>query len=105
MSFRDGSTINVLTGDVATNQYYSIGFVRNSTHFTGYLNGAIGNSGTLSVSDLNSIKLSVGGVEGATPKYFAGNLGEVLVFSNSSPFDLDSSFHKPFNARFGIFVP
>lgn len=105
VSFRDGASVNVLTGSVGIDQYYSIGFVRNSTHFTGYLNGAVGNSGTLSVSNLNSIKLSVGGAEGSTPKYFAGNLGEVLVFSNSTSFNLDSSFHKPFNARFGIFVP
>ena len=105
VSFRDGATVNVLTGDVATDQYYSIGFIRNSTHFTGYLNGGVGNSGTLSASNLNSIKLSVGGAEGAAPKYFAGNLGEVLVFSHSSAFDLNSGFHKPFNARFGIFVP
>lgn len=105
VSFRDGATVNVLTGNVATDQYYSIGFVRNSTHFTGYLNGIVGNSGTLSASNLNSIKLSVGGAEGATPRYFAGNLGEVLVFSNSSAFNLDSGFHKPFNARFAIFVP
>jgi hypothetical protein len=106
VSFRDGSTVNILTGNVqAETQYYSIGFIRNSTHFTGYLNGRIGNSGTLSASNLNSIKLSVGGAEGATPRYFAGNLGEVLVFSNSSAFNLDSGFHKPFNARFGIFVP
>ena len=79
--------------------------MRNSTHFTGYLNGTVGNSGTLSASNLNSIKLSVGGAEGATPRYFAGNLGEVLVFSNSSAFNLSSDFHKPFNARFAIFVP
>lgn len=105
VSLRDGATVNVLTGNVATNQYYSIGFVRNSTHFTGYLNGKVGNSGTLSASNLNSIKLSVGGAEGATPRYFAGNLGEVLVFSNSSAFNLSSDFHKPFNARFAIFVP
>lgn len=105
VSFRDGATVNVLTGNVATDQYYSIGFVRNSTHFTGYLNGIVGNSGTLSASNLNSIKLSVGGAEGATPRYFAGNLGEVLVFSNSSAFNLSSDFHKPFNARFAIFVP
>ena len=105
VSFRDGATVNVLTGNVATDQYYSIGFVRNSTHFTGYLNGLVGNSGTLSASNLNSIKLSVGGAEGATPRYFAGNLGEVLVFSNSSAFNLDPAFHKPFNARFAIFVP
>jgi hypothetical protein len=105
VSFRDGSNVHVLTGNVGTEDYRSIGFIRNSTHFTGYLNGVVGNSGTLSASDLNSIKLSVGGAEGATPKYFAGNLGEVLVFSQNTPFNLSSSFHKPFNARFGIFVP
>jgi len=105
VSFRDGSTVNVLTGNVGTQDYCSIGFIRNSTHFTGYLNGVVGNSGTLSVSNLNSIKLSIGGAESATPKYFAGNLGEVLAFSNSASFNLSSSFHKPFNARFGIFVP
>ena len=105
VSFRDGSNVHILTGNVGTEDYRSIGFIRNSTHFTGYLNGVVGNSGTLSASDLNSIKLSVGGAEGATPKYFAGNLGEVLVFSQNTPFNLSSSFHKPFNARFGIFVP
>ncbi len=105
VSFRDGANVNLLTSGIGTDQYYSIGFIRNSTDFTGYVNGQISNTGTLSVSNLNSIKLSVGGAEGASPKYFVGNLGEVLVFSRNSSFNLDSSFHKPYNARFGIFVP
>lgn len=105
VSFRDGANVNLLTSGIGTDQYYSIGFIRNSTHFTGYVNGQISNTGTLSVSDLDSIKLSVGGAEGSSPKYFVGNLGEVLVFSRNSSFNLDSSFHKPYNARFGIFVP
>jgi len=105
VSFRDGASVSVLTSNVAVNEYHSIGFIRNSTHFTGYLNGVVGNSGTLAVSNLNSIKLSVGGAEGSTPKYFGGNLGEVLAFSNNASFNLNSGFHKPFNARFGIFMP
>lgn len=105
VSFRDGATINTLTGNLNSNQYYSIGFIRNSTNFTGYLNGEVASTGALSTSDLSSIKLSIGAAESATPKHFLGNLGEVLVFSDSSAFSLNSSFHKPFNARFGIFVP
>jgi phage-related protein len=105
VSFRDGANVNVLTSSIGTQDYYSIGFIRNSTHFTGYVNGVVGNSGTLAVSNLNSIKLSIGGAEGSTPKYFAGNLGEVLAFSNNASFNLNTGFHKPFNARFGIFMP
>lgn len=105
VSLRDGATVNILASEVETGQYYSIGFARNSTHFTGYLNGQVSNSGTLSFSNLNSIKVSVGGTESATPKYFAGNLAEVLVFSNASAFNVNTGFHRPFNARFGIFVP
>lgn len=105
VSFRDNSTLSTISNSVETNQYYSIGFVRNSTNFTGYLNGQVSSTGIITASNLNSIKLSVGGAENLDPKYFAGNLAEVLVFTNSSPFNLNSSFHQPFNARFGIFVP
>jgi phage-related protein len=105
VSFRDGANDTFLIENARTQDYCSIGFIRNSTHFTGYLNGVVSRSGTLAVSNLNSIKLSVGGAEGSTPKYFGGNLGEVLVFSNNASFNLNSGFHKPFNARFGIFMP
>jgi hypothetical protein len=105
VSFRDGANDTFLIENARTQDYCSIGFIRNSTHFTGYLNGVVSNTGTISASNLNSIKLSVGGAEGATPNYFAGNLGEVLVFSDNTSFNLNTGFHKPFNARFGIFVP
>lgn len=103
--FKDNTSTIAITGNLNTNQYYSVGFVRNSTTFTGYINGQVGVTGAISPSNLNSIKLSVGATEGATPKYFAGNLGDVLVFSKNSSFNLDSSFHQPYNARFGILVP
>jgi hypothetical protein len=105
VSFRDGSTVSVLATNVGTQDYCSVGFIRNSTNFTGYLNGVVSNAGAISVSNLNSIKLSVGGVEGAPSQSFAGNLGEVLAFSDNASFNLNTGFHKPFNARFGIFVP
>jgi phage-related protein len=104
VTFRDGANVNVITGSINTDQYYSIGFIRNSTHFTGYVNGRTANTGTISVSNLSAIKLSVGATETASPKHFIGNLGEVLVFSNNASFNLDSGFHRPFNARFGIFM-
>jgi phage-related protein len=103
--FKDGLSTTTITGNLNANQYYSVGFVRNTTTFTGYVNGQVGVTGSAAPSNLNSIKLSVGASEGASPKYFAGNLGDVLVFSKNSSFNLDSNFHKPYNARFGIFVP
>jgi hypothetical protein len=103
--FKDGASISTISGNLNTNQYYSVGFIRNSTSLTGYVNGQVSFTGAVSPSNLGSVKLSVGAAEGALPKYFGGNLGDVLVFSKNSSFDLDSNFHKPYNARFGILVP
>lgn len=103
--FKDGASISTISGNLNTNQYYSVGFIRNSTSLTGYVNGQVSFTGAVSPSNLDFVKLSVGAAEGALPKYFGGNLGDVLVFSKNSSFDLDSNFHKPYNARFGILVP
>jgi len=105
VSLRDGATVNVLASGISGSQYYSLGFVRNSTTFTGFVNGQVSATGSVAASDLSSIKLSVGGAEGANPKHFAGNLAEVLVFSHASEFALNTGFHRPYNARFGIYVP
>ena len=102
--FRNGAETFVIASNVPTNEYYNVGFIRNSTHISGYINGEVFNTGLISVSDLSSVKTSVGS-QLSSAKYWQGNIAEVLVFTKDSAFDLNSSFHKPYNARFGTFVP
>lgn len=101
--FRNGAETFVIASSVPTNEYYNVGFIRNSTHISGYINGELFNTGLISVSNLSSVKTSVGS-QLSSAKYWQGNIAEVLVFTKDSAFDLNPSFHKPYNARFGTFV-
>jgi hypothetical protein len=102
--FRNNSEIFTIASNVSLEEYYNVGFVRNATHITGYINGEVFNTGLISNSNLPSIKVSVGS-QVSSSKYWQGNIAEVLIYTKNSAFDLNSSFHKPYNARFGVFVP
>jgi len=82
--------------------YYSIGFMRNSTNYTGFINGRTSSTGLINVSNLNSITPCMGGSNISPNKYFDGNIAEALVYSSNSAFSLDQKFHFNFNSRFGI---
>ena len=101
--FRNGAEVFVIASNASTNQYYNIGFVRNSTDISGYINGDLFNTSSVSVSDLSSVKISVGS-QVSSNKYWQGNIAEVLVYTKNSEFALNPSFHKPYNARFGTIV-
>ena len=82
--------------------YYSIGFIRNSTNYTGFIDGNVSNTGLIATSNLNSITPCMGGLNISPNKYFDGNIAEALVYSSNSAFSLDQKFHFNFNSRFGI---
>lgn len=102
--FRNAGQTFVIASNISLGEYYSVGFIRNLTHITGYVNGQVFNTGNISASFLGTIKASVGS-KVSSSKYWQGNIAEVLIYTKSSAFSLDPSFHKPYNARFGIFAP
>ena len=101
--FRNGSEIFTIASNASLGQYYNVGFIRNSTHITGYINGEVFNTDTINNSDLSSIKISLGS-QVSSNKYWQGNIAEALIYTRDSEFTLNPSFHKPYNARFGVFV-
>ena len=101
--FRNGSEIFTIASNASLGQYYNVGFIRNSTNITGYINGEVFNTDTINNSDLSSIKISLGS-QVSSNKYWQGNIAEALIYTRDSEFTLNSSFHKPYNARFGVFV-
>lgn len=103
--FRTGSAYNVLitdTNQIDLGEYYSIGFIRNSTNYSGFVNGNLIKTGPLSKSNLSSITPCMGARTAAPYRYFNGNIAEVLIYSSNSEFSLDPKFHYNFNSRFGI---
>jgi hypothetical protein len=82
--------------------YYSIGFMRNSTNYSGFINGNVSNTGLINISNLNSITPQMGARPSSPYRYFDGNIAEALVYSSSNQFSLDQKFHYNFNSRFGI---
>lgn len=95
----------ISTSPLSLNSYYSVGFVRNSTHFTGLIDGVVSNTGLISVSDLPSIKPSLG-ASYSQDDFFNGQIAELLVYNkNSQPYLTNTGeLNFLFNSKFGIVV-
>jgi hypothetical protein len=102
--FRTGTSVAfpISASKLDLGYYYSIGFIRNSTNYTGFLNGNIANTGLINVSNLNSITPQMGARAVSPNRYLDGNIAEALIYSSSNQFSLDQKFHYNFNSRFGI---
>jgi phage-related protein len=103
--FINGTEFSQISSALDLNSYYSVGFVRNSTHFTGFINGSGSNTGLISVSNLSSIKPSVG-ASYLQNDFFNGKIAELLVYSkNSQPYLTNTGeLNFLFNSKFGIVV-
>ena len=103
--FINGTESIQISSALDLNSYYSVGFVRNSTHFTGFINGSGSNTGLISVSNLSSIKPSVG-ASYLQNDFFNGKIAELLVYSkNSQPYLTNTGeLNFLFNSKFGIVV-
>jgi len=101
--FKTGTSTNLqISSELDLGHYYSIGFIRNSTNFTGFINGNISNTGLINVSNLNSITPCFGANSVVPFEYLNGNIAEAIIYSSSSQFSLNQTFHYNFNSRFGI---
>ena len=103
--FLNNTESSLIAENLTTNTYYSVGFVRNSTNFTGVVDGSQTNAGTLAVSDLSSIKPSIG-ASYLQNDFFGGKIAEILIYSkNSSPYITNTGeLNRLFNSKFGIIV-
>ena len=103
--FINGTELSQISSTLDLNSYYSVGFVRNSTHFTGLINGVISNTGTLSISSLSLIKPSIG-ASYLQNDFFNGKIAELLIYSkNSQPYLTNTGeLNFLFNSKFGIVV-
>jgi hypothetical protein len=101
--FKTGTSASFqISSQLSLGYYYSIGFIRNSTNFTGFIDGNRSNTGLINVSNLSSITPCMGRSNASPNQYFDGNIAEALVYSSNSVFSLDQKFHYNFNSRFGI---
>ena len=101
--FRTGSSVAFrISSQLDLGRYYSIGFIRNSTNYTGFINGNISQTGLINVSNLGSITPCMGARPLNPYRYLNGNIAEAIVYSSNSVFSLDQKFHYNFNSRFGI---
>ena len=103
--FINGTESRQISSTLDLNSYYSVGFVRNSTNFTGLINGVVSSTGTLSASSLSSIKPSVG-ASYLQNDFLNGKIAELLVYSkNSQPYLTNTGeLNFLFNSKFGIVV-
>ena len=103
--FINGTESSQISSALSLNSYYSVGFVRNSTHFTGLIDGVVSNTGTLSASSLSSIKPSLG-ASYSQDDFFNGKMAELLIYSkNSEPYLINTGeLNFLFNSKFGIVV-
>ncbi len=103
--FINGTEFSQISSPLSLNSYYSVGFVRNSTHFTGLIDGVVSNTGLISVSDLPSIKPSLG-ASYSQDDFFNGQIAELLVYNkNSQPYLTNTGeLNFLFNSKFGIVV-
>jgi len=75
--FIDGSNEYLLASGLAKNTFYHLGFIRNSTNFSGFVNGRLTNTDTIINNTNNYLKLAVGSASGS---YFLnGNIADLLV--------------------------
>lgn len=100
--FLTNSASFLISNQLDLGVYYSIGFMRNSTNYTGFIDGNTSSAGLINVSNLNSITPCIGAKNTIPNRYFEGNIAEALVYSSNSSFSLDQKFHYNFNSRFGI---
>lgn len=100
--FSSGAFKYPLSSELSLGYYYSIGFIRNSTNYTGFIDGNVSNTGLIPASSSSSINTCIGGTPMSPYNYFYGNIAEALVYSSNSAFFLDQKFHYNFNSRFGI---
>jgi len=103
--FLNGSESSLIGENLDLNTYYSFGFVRNSTHFTGIVNGVLSNTGSVTNSSLLAIKPSVG-ASYLQNDFFGGKIAEILIYSkNTSPYIKNTGeLNRLFNSKFGIIV-
>ncbi len=100
--FASGAFQYPLSSQLDLGEYYSIGFIRNSTNYSGFIDSNVSNTGLIPVSDIASIHTCMGGSPISPNNYFNGNIAEAIVYSNNSAFSLNETFHYNFNSRFGI---
>lgn len=101
--FRTGSsTAFQISDQLDLNTYYSIGFMRNTTNYSGFINGLVSETGLITPSSLGSITPCMGAKNVSPYRYLDGNIAEAVVYSSNSAFNLDQKFHYNFNSRFGI---
>ena len=100
--FANGSSTYPLSSQLSLGLYYSIGFIRNSTNYSGFIDGNISNTGLIAVSSLGYITPCMGAKNISPYGYFNGNIAEAVVYYGNSAFNLDQKFHYNFNSRFGI---
>jgi hypothetical protein len=101
--FRTGfSSAFQISNQLDLGTYYSIGFIRNSTNYSGFINGNTSKTGLINVSNLRSITPCMGARVINPYRYLDGNIAEAIIYSSNSQFSLDQTFHYNFNSRFGI---
>lgn len=101
--FRTGSsTAFQISDQLDLNTYYSIGFMRNTTNYSGFINGLVSETGLITPSSLGSITPCMGAKNISPYRYLDGNIAEAVVYYGNSAFNLDQKFHYNFNSRFGI---
>jgi uncharacterized protein YjbI with pentapeptide repeats len=102
--FLNDSESYLIGQNLNLNTYYSFGFVRNPTHFTGMVDGAVSNTGIIGASALTEIKPSVG-ASYLQDDFFAGKIAEILIYSStSSSITNTGELNQLFNSKFGIIV-
>lgn len=102
--FLNDSESYLIAQNLNLNTYYSFGFVRNPTHFTGMVDGAVSNTGIIGASALTEIKPSVG-ASYLQDDFFAGKIAEILIYSStSSSITNTGELNQLFNSKFGIIV-
>ena len=100
--FANGASAYPLSSQLSLGLYYSIGFIRNSTNYSGFIDGNISNAGSIAASSLGFITPCMGAKNISPYGYFNGNIAEAVVYYSNSAFNLDQKFHYNFNSRFGI---
>ena len=75
--FIDGINEYLLASGLDINTYYHFGFIRNSTNFSGFINGSETSNGSLVDNVTQNIKISVGSASGGF--FFNGNFADLLV--------------------------
>jgi hypothetical protein len=76
--------------------------MRNTTNYSGFINGLVSETGLITPSSLGSITPCMGAKNVSPYRYLDGNIAEAVVYSSNSAFNLDQKFHYNFNSRFGI---